>query len=443
MVRLGQMEYPAFEKLRDEIVGGDVQNVHLVKGLDRRLLERVRRGEDVLADKPKEGTTEENGGPEPTEEDNGNVDRELDELENKDIKPMVREEKAKKGERALLSPVVGKKRTRDEILAEFRASRLATTKVPEPSLGSKFSKIGQSKQISRIECDDKGREVLITVDEQGKVKRKVKKRKPAGDDEKINGLLALDKDAPPLGMDVTPAQHPVEQEEENDDIFEGAGADYDPLADLEEHSDESEDAIQESKDEMDKPRRPLSESAAARDDISDQALMPPPPLPSSTRNYFSRNDDDATNISTNSSTEPSSLTNDPSLLAALKKASALAIASTSHTSNSDGSSTKEEAARLARRRAMLSSQDRDAQDLDMGFGASQFGEDVDDEGDGDGKRVKLSQWRATGGDDDDDGDGDKDGGGGGKQRKRGKKKRKGDKNSAADVLRVMEGRKAK
>ena len=47
-VKLGQLDQKTFEKIRDEITGGDVDATHLVKGLDRRLLERVRRGEDVM-----------------------------------------------------------------------------------------------------------------------------------------------------------------------------------------------------------------------------------------------------------------------------------------------------------------------------------------------------------------------------------------------------------
>lgn len=42
-LKLGQMDQATFEALRDEIVGGDVKDVHLVKGLDYKLLERVRR----------------------------------------------------------------------------------------------------------------------------------------------------------------------------------------------------------------------------------------------------------------------------------------------------------------------------------------------------------------------------------------------------------------
>jgi hypothetical protein len=81
---------------------------------------------------------------------------------------------------------------------------------------------------------------------------------------------------------------------------------------------------------------------------------------------------------------------------------------------------------------MLQQDDRDAQDMDMGFGSSRFADEEDFEE----KKVKLSEW---GGKDDDDEGGKGDAKG---KRKRGPKKRKGDVNSAADVMRVLERRKA-
>jgi hypothetical protein len=50
MMKLQQIDEETFIKLRDEILGGEVTSTHLVKGLDWKLLERVRRGEDVLND---------------------------------------------------------------------------------------------------------------------------------------------------------------------------------------------------------------------------------------------------------------------------------------------------------------------------------------------------------------------------------------------------------
>ena len=441
MVRLGQMDQSAFERLRDEIVGGHIQNVHLVKGLDRKLLERVRKGEDVLSETPEnssEGLATSVETPIAQAED---VDQELAELEDKEITPIHKEEKAKKGEMAPPPPIAGKKRTRDEILAEFRASRLASAKPFEPTLSTKFTKIGQSKQKSRIQRDERGREVLITMDEEGNVKRKVKKSTSNMDDGKRGGLLMPDKDTAPLGMEVIPQHQVATEADDDDDIFEDAGADYDPLAGLSGDDDDSQDDSQDEGQESDAEAKseqasPPTESTHDKANNSKDGDMPPPSIKAKSRNYFTQSNS-APQIESLSA-DPISLTKDPSLLAALKKASAIASAANPEFSSEKSTSAEGDATKLARRRAMLSAQDRDAQDLDMGFGASQFGEDADEDGDGDGKRVKLSQWMGEDGDDEANAKGDK----GGKQRKRGKKKRKGDKDSAADVLRVMEARKA-
>ena len=68
----------------------------------------------------------------------------------------------------------------------------------------------------------------------------------------------------------------------------------------------------------------------------------------------------------------------------------------------------------------------------MGFGSSRFADEEDFEE----KKVKLSEWGKGG---DDDGE---EVGKGKEKRKRGPKKRKGDSNSAADVMKVLERRKA-
>ena len=439
MVRLGQMDQSAFERLRDEIVGGDIQNVHLVKGLDRKLLERVRKGEDVLSDNPENGSEALVSAIETPIAQAEDVDQELARLEDKNIAPVHKEEKVKKGEMAPPPTIAGKKRTRDEILAEFRASRLASAKPVEPTLSTKFTKIGQSKQKSRIERDERGREILITTDEDGNLKRKVKKSTPISDNDKRSGLLMPDKDTAPLGMDVLPQHQVTTDSDDDDNIFEDAGADYDPLAGLDVDDDDSQDESEVSDAEAKSKRAsPLIESTHAKTDSSKNGNMPPPSSTPKSRNYFTQSNSPPQSESP--LTDPTSLTKDPSLLAALKKASAIASAANPELLSDKSTSAEGEAAKLARRRAMLSTQDRDAQDLDMGFGASQFGEDAeeDGDGDGDGKRVKLSRWVGEDGNDGANAKGDK----GGKQRKRGKKKRKGDKDSAADVLRVMEARKA-
>ena len=92
--------------------------------------------------------------------------------------------------------------------------------------------------------------------------------------------------------------------------------------------------------------------------------------------------------------------------------------------------------RLARRKKMLSQQDRDLDDMDMGFGSSRF--EDEEEGAG-GKKARLSEWK-RGAKNDDEGWEENEEGQGKKKRK--PKKRKGDVNSVADVMRVMEQRKA-
>ena len=448
MVKLGQMDQAAFEKLRDEIIGGDVKSAHLVKGLDWKLLERARKGENLLAeldkDKEKEGDKVEKV----EEEDKVDVDEELDQLEEKEIQPLAKEEKSKKGTMAPPSSVP-KKRTRDEILRELKASRLQAEeerkKVMAPSLGSKFKKIGAKQTESRIETDDRGREVLVTVDEEGRVKRKVKRVK-VDDVPKENGLLMPDKDAIPLGMEVPQSNKPPPPpppEDDDIDIFEGAGDNYDPLGGLQDDNDSDLDSEEDGAIGEERPTEraagtdlsPTSEDSSPPIPPRDlPQSMAPPPLPSklsttsTPRNYFK----DALSSEDSAPSIPTNLLKDPTILAALKKASTISLPSSTSTALTPEQA-EAEAAKLTRRKALLENRDRDADDMDLGFGSSRF----EDEEDGEEKRVKLSVWGGK-----DDGEGDGNGGGGKKEkRKRGGKKRKGDGESAKDVLGVLERRK--
>jgi len=305
-------------------------------------------------------------------------------------------------------------------LAELKAARLAAKEAAQPSLGSRFKKVGDRREESRIERDSKGREVLITVDEDGNEKRKVRKvqvQEPAV--EKGRGLLMPDKDAVPLGMEVPEIPKLAEDEEEDDDIFEGAGDDYDPLAGL-----EDEDSEEEGEDgEVSEPKQKKPENLAIPQEPAPGSMAPPPkPIqPPAPRNYFGESKPEP---SSDNSAPKAML--DPTILGALKKASSL-------NPISKEAENEEEAAKAARRKKMLQQDDRDAQDMDMGFGSSRFADEEDFEE----KKVKLSEW---GGKDD---DGDEGGKGDGKgKRKRGPKKRKGDGNNAADVMKVLERRKA-
>ncbi len=445
MVKLGQIDEGTFVRLRNEILGGDVSTTHLVKGLDWKLLERVRKGVDVLAGG--EMTVEDKDGEERV--DDGKVEEEFQKLEQQEVQPVEKEEKSKKGETASPSVVAGKKRTRDEILAELRASRLAAAAeqkaAEKPSLGPKFRKLGDTKARSRIERDEKGREVLITVDDEGNVKRKVKKVR---DQEHIksNGsaLLVPDKDAKPLGMEVQAIPPPAAVEDDDDgDIFEGAGDDYNPLGAT--GNDDDDDDVSSS--EGSHTPRIDGETASAQEGskvgmeqgvakpltsphIDDTSRMPPPPPSAKAqvapRNYFGDTGPTNADIDATTSTNP---LKDPTILAALKKASYIAPI----TSEESRDANDEESARIARRKRLLDSHDRDADDMDLGFGSSRFGDEEDMED----RKVKLSVWRGQG-EDAEDGVGRGEGKG---KRKRGNKKRKGDGNNAADVLKVLERRK--
>lgn len=415
MMKLQQIDEDTFVKLREEILGDNVtERAGLVKGLDRELLERVRRGEVGVSDVLEGGkmNREEEEGEDGEGED---VDDEFEKLESKEVEAVVKEREKKKGEMAPPA-LTGKKRNRDQILAELKAARAAAKEAAQPSLGARFKKVGDRRAESRIERDSKGREVLITIDEDGNEKRKVRKVQVQEPVEKGHGLLMPDKDAKPLGMEV-PEIPKVVEEDEDINIFDDAGDDYDPLAGLDEDDSDEENEDGEVTEDSKGKKVDVEEKPAP------SSMAPPPrplPQPSGPRNYFGDSIPEPPE-----ETGPKALS-DPTFLAALKKASTL-------NPISKAAESEEEAAKEARRKKMLQQDDRDAEDMDMGFGSSRFADEEDFEE----KKIKLSKW---GGGDDEDEDGGKGDGKG--KRKRGPKKRKGDGNSAADVMRVLEKRKA-
>lgn len=409
MVKLGQMDQATFEALRDEIVGGDVKDVHLVKGLDYKLLERVRRGEDVLSDRHKAPSPEKDL--DQQEGPAADVDDEFEKMEEQEVKPLAKDEKIKRGNMAP-PPVIGKKRTRDDILRELKASRIAAAeKAKQSTLGPKFMKVGQKREVSRIEKDDRGREILITVDADGKVKRKVKKAKNDDEISGGHGLLVPDKDVKPLGMEVAPVA-PTPPKDDDDDIFEGVGTDYNPLGDLVD-DDDSNNSDEEGKPSLEANLSPPKPSVP-----EGSAMSQPQAPPNKKRNWLGDSDADQERVAET----PRNPLTDPTILAALKKASTI---------NPIAQESAEASEKSARRKKMLESNDRDAEDMDLEFGSSRFGDQEDGE---DQQRVRLSVW---GGDDAAEGEGKGTDGG----RKQGTKKRKGDVNSAADVLKVIERRK--
>ncbi|KAK4188389.1 protein Red [Podospora australis] len=429
-----EIDRETYDRLRGEIAGGDLSSTHLVKGLDFKLLERVRKGEDVYNGKSKSPELEQIRVEE--EEDpaqDEDPDDVLDQLEATEVKAKTREKVEKRGQIATTTLKPGQKRTRDQLLAELKAAREAAKAKQESSLGSKFKKIGVKKTPgTRIERDGKGREVMIITDEDGNEKRKVRKIDPKvlREEEEREAILLASRGV--LGMEVPEvykkqqeAELAAKAEEENKEIsiFDDVGSDYDPLAGLEDSDSSSDEEEKEDGEIAEDNKSPVDPASKA---------MPPPPLPQkpavaapAARNYFK---DSKTGLTSEETYKAPSL-DDPSFVAALKKAKAAGALEKSE----EERKTKEQEERLKKKIQELH---RDDEDMDFGFGSSRVEDEADLEG---GPKVKLSAW----GEEDDDGEG---GGGGGDgngkgKRKRGGKKRKGDRNNFEDVMRVMERRK--
>jgi len=415
-----EIDQATYEKQRFQIAGGDLSSTHLVKGLDFKLLERVRKGEDVYIEKkaPPEEAPREHASEE-SDHEQADVEDELDRLEKSEVHAVEKERVRKKGQLAMTSLVPGKKRTRDQILAEMKAAREAAKAKAESALGGRFKKIGGTQVAgSRIERDSRGREVLIIVDEDGHEKRKV--RKLAGDDTKGAESFRPDQNAEVLGMEV-PEFYRKKQEQEAEraaakevNIFDDAGSDYDPLAGMDSDSDDSE-----SESETEHKDSAKDQSKARSPAREESKTMPPPPPPVAAppvaRNYFK----DAKSGLISEEASENTASTDPGLLAALKKAKALKAAE--KTEEED-----QEAERQERLKKLLQRSERDAEDMDLGFGMSR-GRDEDAEEGG----AKVSTWG------DEEGE---EGRGGKSKRKRGPKKKKGDGNNADDVMRVLERR---
>ncbi|KAK4447696.1 protein Red [Podospora aff. communis PSN243] len=412
-----EIDAETYDRLRGEIAGGDLGSTHLVKGLDFKLLERVKRGEDVFREGDEKG--DEKGEEEEAERREEDADGVLEELEGAEVKAIEKEKTQKKGQFATTGLVPGQKRTRNQILAEMKAARAAAKAKEESSLGSKFKKIGEKKMPgTRIERDGKGREVMIIVDEDGHERRKVRKVDPEAAEEQRREEAALMKDTV-LGMEVPEfykkqlAEQEAAEESKEISIFDDVGSDYDPLADLEGSDSSSEEEGEEKEKRISSPEKTTS------------ADMPPPPRPSAAgpRNWFK---DSKTGLTSEETYKAKTLdVKDPSFLAALQKAKKISAAEKS-----------EEEQKAAEREELLKKKllesNRDDDDLDMGFGSNRMEDDADLEE----QKVKLSAWGQEGDEDDDGGKGsDK------SKRKRGPKKKKGDKNNFADVMKVIERKK--
>lgn len=418
MVKLGQIDQATFDNLRRELgVGGDIKSTHMVKGLDMDLLRRIKAGEDVsqAAEKP--------APPPATEDIDEEFERLMEETGHAELAAAPKQQKEKK--KGTMAPPPTKPKTRDEILRELRASRAAVAAPappPQSTLGSKFKKLSENKPEKKrfVERDETGRrrEVLLITDAQGNTKRKTRwLEKPIEAPAPTAGELPMpDKTVKPLGMDV-PADIAARNaaqlapEDDDDDIFAGVGDDYDPLAGIEDNDGSSSD---EDGELADSTTRKLEKVVEGEENKEPAATATAPAKP---RNYF------ATATSATREEKPADRSNplikDPTILAALKRAAALRQASPTAEGGEDQSSDTA----LRHKRFIEEARRRDAMDaadMDMGFGGSrnEDGEEEDDSA--------LLDF-----DDDDRG----------KKRKRGPKKKKGDKDSVADVMRVVEGRK--
>jgi RED-like protein N-terminal region len=392
MVKSEKIDQATFEKLRDQMgVGGDLGSTHLIKGLDRKLLERIRRGEDLNA-----APAHDSG----SVTDEGEVDDELDSVLDRDVIVKPRGSDNVSGDTEPNAAAPSLIMTRDEILRRLRESRNAESEPVSGQahvLSDKFKRLssaeksGKKKFIETV--NGRRREVLVITAKDGKTKRKTRWIDP---EDTANATKAA-----PLGMEV-PAELVAKQkallekeaaEDEDDDIFQGVGTDYDPLKGINSESEDSE-----------KDGPPDADDKSVRNEAEKRP-----------RNYFGAQD---TAKSTNKKANP--LTQDSSILAALKRAAALRQSEGQETTGEDADADPEKVEKRKQFLAKLNQQAReDAADMDLGFGVSRFGDDDDEEG---------PIWE--GGEERE-----------GKKRKRGPKKRKGDKDNVADVMSVLDGRK--
>jgi hypothetical protein len=456
-MKLGQIDRDMFEKLVLELTGGDVNTTHLVKGLDRKLLERVRRGEDVLHNPTAAGDTALDHTPaadaDADADAGSDVEDAFDELAQADVGPIIHTKVEKRGTKmaALPSPppVAGVKRTRADILAELKRQReeVARAAAEEhekkyPTLGPGFRKVDPKGESTRIEVDAKGREVLIITGPDGKEKRKVRKQK-ADEQPTPEPRNDLDDVSKPINMHnlPPPKEERMDSDDDDDDIFEGVGSNYNPLADLGSDDDDDNDDDDDKDDDLEEeaivakePFEQMPAPSATPETIGSltDSSKPSEASQPARRNYF------ASTTATTTASEISAA--DATVRAALAKVRNLDDKSTllqGLSTDPDDPSTKE--ARLKRRAAELAASDRDMEDMDLGFGESRF--DDADEMEREGEKVKFSEWKGlgAGGADEEGEDGSRDA----KKRKRGPKKRKGDKNNPDDIFQAMERQKEK
>ena len=399
MYKLQQIDEATFESLKHEIgIGGSLETTHLIKGLDWKLLQRARLGEDLNATAALSKDDEQ-------ETSKIDVDDELDDALQRDVEARAsastKDSESKQIEQQSQTVSV----TRDEILRRLKESRggkQAAKPMPESALGDKFKKVSSEKKSNKKKfvesINGRRREVLIITNKDGTTKRKTRWLDK-------EGVVSTPKETAPLGMEVPlefqlkqkallEQQAAAEQEEANDDIFGGV-ADYDPLAGLNSDGEES-----------DADAHAAIEGANAAKTTGSEAERKP-------RNYFNADQQPG-----DAEDRANPITKDPTLFAALKRAAGLRQ---NEESGKDDQGDPDQEAKQKQFLARLKERDRaDAADMDLGFGESRFGDEDDDDGEiWDGEETEAKK----------------------PARKRGAKKRKGDKDSVNDVMSVLEGRK--
>ncbi|KAK6340576.1 hypothetical protein TWF696_008903 [Orbilia brochopaga] len=349
--------------------GGDLQSTHLVKGLDFKLLERARKGEDVMS-----------GGTAAADVDE-DMDEELDKALEKEVEVVRRDKRKDDDDDDDAAP---KKKTRAEILAEWKKSReeAAAKKAAETALGSKFKKISEKEKKPKASKGDKASSKTAHQHDASSSKKRKRDREDTSklketviDNGTVLGML------PPALPSTKPAEAPAPSADEDVNIFDDAPDDYDPLAGLQDSDDEpaSDDDEGEVKDTNETSRKPDT-----------QPSIPPPQPSTRPKNYFSTSAKDAELNTESIASKPLSgqdLANTAELSAAIKKAAQMRELSKAALDS-------EEAKKEARHKAMLLAAARDDEDVDMGFGGSRTFGDDDEEDLGVGKKRKSKKKKA-------------------------------------------------
>ena len=391
----GQIDQITFDKLKQQIGSGAyTEGERGSKGLDFELLRQARQGEEsATAESPPDTVT-------------ADFDGELDAVLSKEPVHSSRppqEDATMRQQPEKPASVL----SRDEILRRWKQnrSRQDESAAPDdPRLSEHFKKASNntSSQKKRFIETIRGRrrEVLLTTDKDGNSKRKVKWL-----DNEVSSAGHVDEITSPLGMEVSAQvaaaqkahleNQQVEDEDDDDDIFQGVGSNYDPLADVDSGSESDEER-------PDEPRK------APKVHSEQEHSAPETSVAVRRQNYFAPNQEQISQ-----DVQLPALSDDPNIFSILQRAAALRHESDVNAERTDRMETMTTDQKLLEK--LRQRDQEDAQDLDMSFGDSRFGDEEDEDG---------ANWN----------DGKKSG------RKRGPKKKKGDKDNVNDVMSVLAGR---